>query len=73
MTLPAAFNNELLTHARYLTLPVSLHQRSMECKLPFIRKYLVNLEIVMKIMAGLSFQSLNLKENLQKLIVELKS
>ena len=45
----------------------------MECKLPFIRKYLVNLEIVMKIMAGLSFQSLNLKENLQKLIVELKS
>ena len=70
MTLPAAFNNELLTHARYLTLPVSLHQRSMECKLPFIRKYLVNLEIVMKIMAeGLIFQSLNLKENLQKLIV----
>ena len=46
----------------------------MECKLPFIRKYLFNLEIVMKIMAeGLIFRSLNLKENLQKLIVELKS
>ena len=26
------------------TLPVSLHHRSMECKLPFIRKYSVNLE-----------------------------